>query len=98
MVLSDGRRTNSSQIISSYILEIANNFIGNNFFGISKTVTECPICHNKNEHYNSNNTAESYLFELGYMDNYQDLLNILNNKNNYAEGIAEALQKYLDQE
>ena len=52
----------------------------------------------KNEHYDSNNTAESYLFELGYMDNYQDLLNILNNKNNYAEGIAEALQKYLDQE
>src|SRR5699024_5080422 len=26
MVLSDGRRTNPSQIISSYILEIANNF------------------------------------------------------------------------
>lgn len=52
----------------------------------------------KNEHYDSNNTAESYLFELGYMDNYQDLLNILNNKDNYAEGIAEALQKYLDQE
>ena len=52
----------------------------------------------KNEHYDSNNTAESYLFELGYMDNYQDLLNILNNKGGYAEGIAKALQKYLDQE
>lgn len=52
----------------------------------------------KNEHYNSNNTAESYLFELGYMDNYQNLLNIMNNQEGYAKGIAEGLKKYLEQE
>lgn len=49
----------------------------------------------KNEHYNSNNTAESYLLELGYMDNYEDLLNIINNPDGYAKGIATALQSYL---
>ncbi len=52
----------------------------------------------KNEHYNSNNTAESYLFELGYMDNYQNLLNIMNNSEGYAKGIAEGLKNYLEQE
>ena len=52
----------------------------------------------KNEHYNSNNTAEPYLFELGYMDNYENLLNILNNRTGYAQGIASAIQKYLEQE
>ena len=49
----------------------------------------------KNEHYNSNNTAESYLFELGYMDNFQNLQNIINNPNGYAKGIANGLKDYL---
>ena len=54
--------------------------------------------YSKNEHYNSNNTAESYLFELGYMDNYSDLLNIMQNTSGYAEGLATAISKYLAQE
>lgn len=49
----------------------------------------------KNKYYNSNNTAESYLFELGYMDNVSNLKNILNNKKGYAKGIALGLQNYL---
>ncbi len=50
MLLSDGRRTNSSQIISSYITEIANNFspLGE----VSKSSTE-PFFEIRN-HYNPN--------------------------------------------
>jgi len=50
----------------------------------------------KNEHYNSNNTAEPYLFELGYLDNYNDLHNLLNNREGYAEGIAQTIKDYLN--
>ncbi len=50
----------------------------------------------KNEHYDSNNTAEPYLFELGYMNNESDLQNLINNQENYAKGIANALKKYLE--
>lgn len=50
----------------------------------------------KNDYYDSNNTAESYLFELGYLDNVQDLNNIINNKEGYAKGIAIALNTYLN--
>jgi len=52
----------------------------------------------KNEHYKSNNTAEPYLFELGYMDNVADLNNIINNREAYANGFVNALQKYLNQD
>ena len=52
----------------------------------------------KNEHYNSNNTAEPYLFELGYIDNLTDLQNMINNQGGYADAIANALQKYLEEE
>ena len=52
----------------------------------------------KNEHYDSNNTAEPYLFELGYIDNLTDLQNMMNNQNGYATAIANALQKYLEEE
>ncbi len=52
----------------------------------------------KNEHYNSNNTAEPYLFELGYLDNYSDLHNLLDNREKYASAIASALQEYLTNE
>ncbi len=48
-----------------------------------------------NAYKDSNNTAESYLFELGYLDNVSDLNNILNNKEGYAKGIAYALEEYL---
>jgi len=50
----------------------------------------------KNEHYDSNHTAEPYLFELGYMDNAEDLTNINNNREGYAKAIASAIQKYLE--
>lgn len=50
----------------------------------------------KNNYYNSNNTAESYLFELGYLDNVQELKNIISNKKGYAKGIAQAIQTYLN--
>ena len=49
----------------------------------------------KNPYYNSNNTAESYLFEMGYLDNVQDLRNIQSNKEGYAKGVVTALQEYL---
>lgn len=52
----------------------------------------------QNPYYNSNQTAEPYLFELGYMDNSEDLNNIINNTEAYARGIAKALQNYLDTE
>ena len=51
-----------------------------------------------NEHYNSNNTAEAYLLELGYMDNYSDLRNIMQNTEGYAQGITSAIETYLNQE
>ena len=50
----------------------------------------------KNPYYNSNNTAESYLFEMGYLDDVQDLKNINNNKEGYAKGIVTALSEYLE--
>ena len=50
MVLSDGRRTNSSQIISSYISEIANNFSP---LGQVKKSSTSPFVEVRN-HYNPN--------------------------------------------
>ena len=50
MVLSDGRRTNSSQIISSYISEIANNFSP---LGQVKKSSTSPFFEVRN-HYNPN--------------------------------------------
>lgn len=51
--------------------------------------------YDKNPYYNSNNTAESYLIELGYIDNVEELQNILNNPDGYATGIATSLKEYL---
>lgn len=50
----------------------------------------------KNPYYNSNQTAESYLFELGYIDNIEDLNNINNNRDGYALGIAKSIKEYLN--
>ena len=49
----------------------------------------------KNPYYDSNDTAESYLLELGYIDNFKELKNIINNPKDYARGIAKAIYKYL---
>ena len=51
--------------------------------------------YDENPYYNSNNTAEGYLLELGYIDNVKELQNILDNPKGYAKGIAKALDKYL---
>ena len=52
----------------------------------------------KNPYFNSNDTAESYLIELGYIDNVKELKNILNNPKGYARGIALAIDEYLKKE
>ena len=51
--------------------------------------------YDENPYYNSNNTAEGYLLELGYIDNVKELENILNNPDGYAKGIALGLKEYL---
>ena len=50
----------------------------------------------KNMHYKSNNTAEPYLLELGYMDNLNNLKNIIDNQDGYAEGIKDGIVNYLN--
>ena len=52
--------------------------------------------YDENPYYNSNNTAEGYLLELGYIDNVNELKNILDNPEGYARGIALALKEYLE--
>ena len=52
--------------------------------------------YDENPYYDSNNTAEGYLLELGYIDNVKELQNILNNPKGYAKGIAKALEEYLE--
>lgn len=50
----------------------------------------------KNPYYNSNCTAEGYLLELSYIDNVQNLNNILSNTSGYAKGVALSIKEYLD--
>ena len=38
------------------------------------------------------------VIELGYIDNLTDLQNMINNQSGYADAIANALQKYLEEE
>ncbi len=54
-----------------------------------------PYYYPKNPFYNSNNTTEPYLIELGYMNNQDDMSKIIGNEDKYAEGIIKALQEYL---
>lgn len=51
--------------------------------------------YDENPYYDSNCTAEGYLFELGYIDNVKELKNILSNPKGYAKGIALAIDEYL---
>lgn len=51
--------------------------------------------YDENPYFNSNNTAEGYLLELGYIDNVKELENILDNPKGYAKGIALAIDEYL---
>ena len=52
----------------------------------------------KNPFYDANQTAESYLLELGYIDNIEDLNNIENNREGYAYGIAKSIKEYLEKD
>lgn len=51
--------------------------------------------YDENPYYDSNDTAESYLMELGYIDNVRELENILDNPKGYAKGIALSIEEYL---
>lgn len=51
--------------------------------------------HNENESRNSVTGLESYLLEIGYICNEDDLANILNNRDAYAKAIAAAIAKEL---
>lgn len=46
----------------------------------------------KNNYYNSNIGIESYVVELGYMKNQNDLENIVSNYGKYMDGIVEAIK------
>lgn len=52
--------------------------------------------YDENPYYDSNDTAESYLMELGYIDNVRELENILDNPKGYAKGIALSIEEYLN--
>lgn len=49
-----------------------------------------------NKYYNSNQTAEPYLIELGYINYEDDLENLVNNSNSFALSISKAIEKYLN--
>lgn len=49
----------------------------------------------KNNYYNSNIGIESYLLELGYLNNYLDLEIIQNEKDAYIEAITNSIKEYI---
>ena len=49
----------------------------------------------KNQYYNSNIGVESYLLELGYIVNEEDLNNILTKENLYTDGICKTIEENL---
>ncbi|MDO4962766.1 MAG: N-acetylmuramoyl-L-alanine amidase [bacterium] len=49
-----------------------------------------------NEFYNSNQTAEPYLLELGYINYKNDLDKFINDSDTFANAISEALKTYLN--
>ena len=49
----------------------------------------------KNLYYDSNVGAESYLLELGYINYWGDLNNLLDNSNLYIDGIVNAFKEEL---
>ena len=51
--------------------------------------------YSKNEYYNSNIAPESYLLELGYLNNSNDLNIIINEKDKYTSVIAKTIDKYI---
>lgn len=51
--------------------------------------------YDKNNYYNSNIGSESYLLELGYINNKNDINFIINNKDNYSKVIAYGIDEYI---
>lgn len=51
---------------------------------------------NKNEYYKSNVGIESYLLELGYINYWPDLNNLVDNQKGYIEGIVNAFKEELN--
>lgn len=49
-----------------------------------------------NDYYNSNSTAEPYLLELAYINYNNDLKKVINNKEQFAKAISNAIKEYLD--
>ena len=52
--------------------------------------------HGYNEYFNSNQTAEPYLLELGYINYKKDLQNLIKRPELFAKAISEALEDYLN--
>lgn len=52
--------------------------------------------HGYNEFYNSNQTAEPYLIELGYINYKRDLENLVNRSELFSDAIVDSLQEYLN--
>ena len=52
--------------------------------------------HEVNVYRNSNIGLDGYLIELGYLTNDKDIKLLINNKDEYSEGISMAIKKYLD--
>lgn len=51
--------------------------------------------HGKNEYYNSNQTAEPYLIELGYINYKDNLIKFINNPDSFALEISKSIKDYL---
>lgn len=49
-----------------------------------------------NKYYNLNQVAEAYLLELGYISVYEDLNNLINDQESYAEAITQSIKEYLN--
>lgn len=49
----------------------------------------------KNPYYDSNQASESYLLELGYMNNKGNLNYIIDNKDEYVEVLAKSINEYI---
>ena len=47
----------------------------------------------RNEYVNSNIGVEAYLLELGYINNIEDLRNMLNNEQGYVKGIVKTIEE-----
>ncbi len=71
------------------IREVGGRATGGYIDGRNKRTGVNPYC-------NSNCTAEGYLLELGYISNYEDIQNVVNNQNSFVDAIVTSIKKELD--